>query len=177
MSISSNLGTSVLPVATREPPLRIDRADGSRRKSASRSDRARDLPGPDGLFDSGRHHRDRAGRGPVLLQGDGASHGQQSPDCLRIANRSASQRTPSPGDGKRVRTVMSLAMFALHVLCFVAFVTTVRPTAISAIQTAPDRCRHSWGCELHVFATVSGAVRQPWQLGTTEFDASLTNAR
>jgi hypothetical protein len=73
--------------------------------------------------------------------------------------------------------VLCLALFALHVLCFVAFVTTVRPTAISAIQAVPDHCRHSWGCELHVFAAVSGAVRQPWQLGATEIDASLTNAR
>jgi hypothetical protein len=76
-----------------------------------------------------------------------------------------------------MKQVLSLAMFALHVLCFVAFVTTVRPPAISAIQAAPDHCRHSWECELHVFAGVSGAVRQPWQLGATEFDASLTNVR
>jgi hypothetical protein len=76
-----------------------------------------------------------------------------------------------------MKEVSSLAMFALHVLCFVAFVTTVRPTAISAIQAAPDHCRHSWGCELRVFAAVSGAGRQPWQLAATEFDASLTNAR
>jgi hypothetical protein len=76
-----------------------------------------------------------------------------------------------------MKGVLSLAMFALHVLCFVAFATTVRPSAISAIQAAPDHCRHSWGCALHVFAAVSGAVRQPWQLGAAEFDASLTNAR
>jgi hypothetical protein len=76
-----------------------------------------------------------------------------------------------------MKEVLSLAMFALYVLGFVAFVTTVRPTAISAIQAAPDHCRHSWGCELRVFAAVSGAVRQPWQLAATEFDASLTNAR
>jgi hypothetical protein len=61
-----------------------------------------------------------------------------------------------------MKEVSSLAVFALHVLCFVAFVTTVRPTAISAVQAAPDW--HSWGCELHVFAAVSGAVRQPWHL-------------
>jgi hypothetical protein len=79
--------------------------------------------------------------------------------------------------GAVMKEVLSLALVALIVLCFVAFVTTLRPTAISAIQTAPDHCRHSWGCELHVFAAVSGAVRQPWQLGATEFDASLTNAR
>jgi hypothetical protein len=88
---------------------------------------------------------------------------------------------PPAQNGKRIGAVMkevlSLAMFALHVLCFVAFVTTVKPTAISAIQTAPDHCRHSWGCELHVFAALSGAVRKPWQPGAAEFDASLTNAR
>ena len=58
-----------------------------------------------------------------------------------------------------MKGVLSLAMFALHVLCFVAFATTVGPTAISAIQAAPDYCR--WdsgmrGCDLHVFAAVSG---------------------
>ena len=37
--------------------------------------------------------------------------------------------------------VLSLATLALGVLCFVAFVTTVKPTAISAIQAAPDYCR------------------------------------
>ena len=80
-----------------------------------------------------------------------------------------------------MKGVLSLAMFALHVLCFVAFATTVRPSAISAIQAAPDHCRrHSSGvraCELHVLTAVSGAVRQPWQLGAAEYDASLTNAR
>lgn len=96
--------------------------------------------------------------------------------------RGSSLFGPSPArNGKRVGTVMkdvlSVAMFALNVLCFVTFVTTVRPTAFSAIQAAPDHCRHSWGCEVRVFAAVSGAVSQPRQLGATEFDASLTNAR
>jgi hypothetical protein len=40
-----------------------------------------------------------------------------------------------------MKEVLSLATFALGVLCFVAFVTTVKPTAISAIQAAPDYCR------------------------------------
>jgi hypothetical protein len=79
-----------------------------------------------------------------------------------------------------MKEVLSLAMFALSVLCFVAFVTTLRPPAVSAIQAAPD-CRKlssgMRGCDLHVFAAVSGAVRQPRQLGAAEFDASLTNAR
>jgi hypothetical protein len=64
-----------------------------------------------------------------------------------------------------MKEVLSLATFALGVLCFLAFVTTVKPPAISAIQAAPDYCRTDSsgmrGCNLHVFATVSGAVRQP----------------
>jgi hypothetical protein len=64
-----------------------------------------------------------------------------------------------------MKEVLSLATFALGVLCFVAFVTTVKPTAISAIQAAPDDCRTDpsgmRGCDLHAFAAVSGAVRQP----------------
>jgi hypothetical protein len=64
-----------------------------------------------------------------------------------------------------MKEVLSLAMFTLGVMCFVAFVTTVKPTAISAIQAAPDYCRRDSGmrgCDLHVFAAMSGAVRQPW---------------
>jgi hypothetical protein len=64
-----------------------------------------------------------------------------------------------------MKEVLSLATFALGVLCFVAFVTTVKPTAISAIQAAPVDCRTDpsgmRGCDLHAFAAVSGAVRQP----------------
>jgi hypothetical protein len=37
-----------------------------------------------------------------------------------------------------MKEVLSLATFALGVLCFVAFVTTVKPTAVSAIQAAPE---------------------------------------
>jgi hypothetical protein len=51
-----------------------------------------------------------------------------------------------------MKEVLSLATFALGVLCFVAFVTTVEPTEISAIQAAPDYCRRDSsgmrGCEL-----------------------------
>jgi hypothetical protein len=36
-----------------------------------------------------------------------------------------------------MKEVLSLATFALGMLCFVAFVTTVKPTAVSAIQAAP----------------------------------------
>jgi hypothetical protein len=64
-----------------------------------------------------------------------------------------------------MKEVLSLATFAIGVLCFVAFVTTVKPTAISTIQGAPDYCRSDSsgmrGCDLHVFAAVSGAVRPP----------------
>jgi len=54
-----------------------------------------------------------------------------------------------------------LPMLVLGLLCFVAFVTTVKPTAISAIQAPPDFSGMR-GCDLHVFAAVSGAVRRPW---------------
>ena len=63
-----------------------------------------------------------------------------------------------------MKEVLSLVTFALTGLCFVAFVTTVRPTSISAIQAAPDYCRRDYsgirGCDLHGFAAGSGAVRQ-----------------
>jgi hypothetical protein len=39
-----------------------------------------------------------------------------------------------------MKEVFSLATFALGVLCFVAFVTTAKPTA-NAIHAAPDYCR------------------------------------
>jgi hypothetical protein len=65
-----------------------------------------------------------------------------------------------------MKDVLSLATFALGVLCFVAFVTTVKPAAISAIQAAPDYCRRDSsgmrGCDVHLLAAVSGAVRQLW---------------
>jgi hypothetical protein len=80
-----------------------------------------------------------------------------------------------------MKEVLSLATFALGVLCFVAFVTAVKPTAISAIQAASDYCRRGSsgmpGCDLPVFEAASGAVRQPWQLDAAWFDASLMNAR
>jgi hypothetical protein len=65
-----------------------------------------------------------------------------------------------------MKDVLSLVTFALRVLCIVAFVTTVKPTAISAIQAAPDYCRKDSsgmrGCDLHLLAAVSGAIRQLW---------------
>ena len=64
-----------------------------------------------------------------------------------------------------MKEVFSLATFALGVLCFAAFVTTVKPTAISAIQAASVDCQTDpsgmRGCDLHAFAAVSGAVRPP----------------
>ena len=79
-----------------------------------------------------------------------------------------------------MKEVLSLATFALVMLCFVTFVTTVKPIAINAIQAAPDQCRRESfgmrGCDLHVVVAVPGALRQPW-LGAAEFDASLMNAR
>jgi len=72
-----------------------------------------------------------------------------------------------------MKEVFSLAMFALGVLCFAAFVTMVKPTAISAIQVAPDYRRTDPsgmpGCDLHAFAAVSGAGGGLWILGAAEF--------
>ena len=63
-----------------------------------------------------------------------------------------------------MKEVLSLVTFALSGLCFVAFVTIVRSTSISAIQGAPDYCRRDYsgmrGCDLHVLAAGPGAVRQ-----------------
>ena len=65
-----------------------------------------------------------------------------------------------------MKELLSLATFALGVLCFAVFLTTVKPTAISAIQAAPDYCRRDSsgmrGCDLHLLAAVSGAVRRLW---------------
>jgi hypothetical protein len=65
-----------------------------------------------------------------------------------------------------MKEILSLATFALGALCFVAFVTTVKPTAIGPIQAAPDHCQSNSsgmrGCDLPVFAALSGAVRRPW---------------
>ncbi len=65
-----------------------------------------------------------------------------------------------------MKDVLSFATFALGLLCFVAFVTTVKPTAVGAIQAAPDYCRRDSSgmrrCDPRVFAAVTGAVRQPW---------------
>ena len=63
-----------------------------------------------------------------------------------------------------MKEVLSLVTFALAALCFVVFVTTVKPEAMSAVPSPskPEVCQTlgSWtgGCGLHVFAAVSGAV-------------------
>jgi hypothetical protein len=65
-----------------------------------------------------------------------------------------------------MKEVLSLVTFALAALCFVVFVTTVKPDAISAVPppSKPEVCQthRSWtrGCGLHVFAAVSGAAVQ-----------------
>ena len=65
-----------------------------------------------------------------------------------------------------MKEVLTLATFSLGVLCFATFVTTVKPTAIGAIQAAPDHCRlvssGLRGCDLHAFATASSAVNSRW---------------
>ena len=70
-----------------------------------------------------------------------------------------------------MKEVLSLATFALGVLCFVAFVTTVKPTAISAIQAAPNYCRTDSsgmvGCDLHVFAAPE-AIRSNHPMNSIE---------
>jgi hypothetical protein len=65
-----------------------------------------------------------------------------------------------------MKEVLSLATFALGVLCFVAFVTTVKPSAIGPVQaeSKPEHCQlgrsDPQGCGLNVlnvFAAVSGS--------------------
>ncbi len=61
-----------------------------------------------------------------------------------------------------MREVLSLATFALGVLCFVAFVAAVKPNAFAAAETPnkPAHCQtdgsQTRGCGLHVFAAASG---------------------
>jgi hypothetical protein len=57
----------------------------------------------------------------------------------------------------------SLATFAIVPLCFVVFVTTVKPDAISAVSASskPEYCKMQasggvQGCREHVFAAASG---------------------
>ena len=63
-----------------------------------------------------------------------------------------------------MKEVLSLAIFAVGVLCFVTFVTTVKPTAINAVQwtNKPDYCPTELsgvrGCGTQVIAATLGAI-------------------
>ena len=63
-----------------------------------------------------------------------------------------------------MKEVLSLAIFAVGVLCFVTFVTTVKPTAINAVQwtNKPDYCLMEFSgvrrCGSQVLAAASGAI-------------------
>ena len=64
-----------------------------------------------------------------------------------------------------MKEVLSVFTFAIGALGFVVFLAVLKPTAISAIQAAPDHCQRDSsgmrGCNPHVFAAMSGAARQP----------------
>ena len=59
-----------------------------------------------------------------------------------------------------MKDVLSLATFAIGALCFVVFVTTVKPDAISAVPASskPEYCNMQASgaqrCDVHVFAAV-----------------------
>jgi hypothetical protein len=59
-----------------------------------------------------------------------------------------------------MKDVLSLATLAIGALCFVVFVTTVKPDAISAVPASskPEYCKMqasgAQGCRVHVFAAV-----------------------
>jgi hypothetical protein len=61
-----------------------------------------------------------------------------------------------------MKDVWCLATFTIGALCFVAFVTIVKPDAISAVRASSksEYCKmHAsgvQGCRVHVFAAVSG---------------------
>ena len=63
-----------------------------------------------------------------------------------------------------MKEVLSFFTFGIGALCFVAFVTVFKPTAVSAVMgpASPSiACRMfslAHGCRPHVFAAVSGAV-------------------
>jgi hypothetical protein len=65
-----------------------------------------------------------------------------------------------------VKDVMSVATFAIAMMCFVSFLNIVRPEAPFAVQAASvaDACQTSSsgkrGCGLHLFAAISEAVVQ-----------------
>jgi len=59
-----------------------------------------------------------------------------------------------------MKDVLCLVTFAIGALCFLAFVTTVKPNAISAVpaSSTPEHCKMQipgvHGCRAHVFAAV-----------------------
>jgi hypothetical protein len=59
-----------------------------------------------------------------------------------------------------MKDVLCLATFTVGALCFVAFVTTVRPIAVSAVAApnVPEYCKiqvlGAHGCRANVFAAV-----------------------
>ena len=63
-----------------------------------------------------------------------------------------------------MREVLSLATFAIGMLCFVAFVTRVKPNAINAVEwtNKPDYCLTELsgvrGCGTQVLAATLGAI-------------------
>jgi invasion protein IalB len=63
-----------------------------------------------------------------------------------------------------MKDVLTLMTFALGAVCFVMFVSTVKPDAMSAVPppAKPEVCKThgSWtpACGLHLFAAASGAV-------------------
>jgi hypothetical protein len=63
-----------------------------------------------------------------------------------------------------MKDALTLVTSALGVVCFVMFITTVKPDAMSAVPPPgkPEVCQThgSWtrGCGLHLFAAASGAV-------------------
>jgi hypothetical protein len=63
-----------------------------------------------------------------------------------------------------VKDLVSVATFAIAMMCFVSFLNIVRPAAPFAVQatSAADPCQTSSsvkpGCGLHLFAAVSEAV-------------------
>ena len=63
-----------------------------------------------------------------------------------------------------MKDVLTLVTFALGAVCFVMFVTTVKPDAMSAVpppsRSGVCQTHASWtrGCGLHLFTAVSEAV-------------------
>jgi hypothetical protein len=67
-----------------------------------------------------------------------------------------------------MKDVLTLVTFALGAVCFVAFVTTVKPDAMSAVPPPAKlevcQTHGSWtrGCGSHLFAAASDAlIRSP----------------